>query len=95
MGFDFDYSEEKNLILKETRKISFEEVIVVIKSKKLLGDLKNPNQKKYPKQKIFIIKANQYVYCVPYIIDEKRKVWFLKTIYPSRKLTKKYAKTKI
>lgn len=91
----FDYSEEKNLVLLETRKIGFEEIIVSIKSKKLLGNLKNPNDKKYPKQKIFIVKIKKYVYCVPYVIDTKRKVFFLKTIYPSRKLTKKYEKTKI
>lgn len=95
MIFDFDYSEEKNLILKETRNIDFEEIIISVKSKKLIANLKNPNQKKYPNQKIFVVKIKDYVYCIPYVIDRKRKVFFLKTIYPSRKLTKKYEKTKI
>ena len=92
MKFDFDYSEEKNLILRQTREIDFEIVIDAIKSGKSLDDLDNPNQKKYPKQKIFIVKVKKYIYCVPYVIDKKRKVFFLKTIYPSRKLNKKYEK---
>jgi hypothetical protein len=36
------------------------------------------------------IKIKGYAYAVPYVIDKKRKVVFLKTVYPSRVLTEKY-----
>ena len=50
----------------------------------LLDVLEHPNSR-YPHQKQFIILLHDYVYVVPYV-----DTYFLKTIYPSRKLTKKY-----
>lgn len=94
MRFGFDYSEEKNSILKTARGIGFEEIIEALESGKQLDDLDNPNFKSYPGQKIFVVKVNNYVFVVPYVIDEKRQVFFLKTFYPSRKLNKKYMKIK-
>ncbi|MEA1911142.1 MAG: toxin, partial [Spirochaetota bacterium] len=47
-----------------------------------------PNKNKYPNQQIFIIKIDSYIYYVPYI--ESDNEIFLKTIIPSRKLTKQY-----
>ncbi len=90
-GFRIEYSEEKNLLLKETRELGFEDVIVSIEEKKILGDLKHRN-KKYAHQRILVIKIEAYAYAVPYVIDPKRKVIFLKTVYPSRVLTDKYVK---
>lgn len=89
---DFDYSLEKDAVLKETRGFGFEEIIEAIKSNALLDNPKNPNFKRYPNQKVFVVKINNYVYIVPYVIDEKRNVFFLKTFYPSRKFNKKYLK---
>jgi len=43
---------------------------------------------KFAHQKIFIVAINDYVYIVPFVEDED--VLFLKTIVPSRKMTKKY-----
>jgi hypothetical protein len=37
---------------------------------------------------MFVVDADGYAYCVPYIEDEK--VIHLVTIFPSRKLTKMY-----
>jgi len=37
-----------------------------------------------------VVKIKNYVYAVPYVIDEKKKTIFLKTVYPSRVLTKKH-----
>ena len=92
MKYKFDYSEEKNQILKQTRGIGFDDIIQAIESGKLIDDRKNPNQKKYPGQRLFIVKIDTYVYIVPYIIDKERLLFFLKTLYPSRKLNKEYAK---
>jgi hypothetical protein len=41
---------------------------------------------KYPNQRIFIIDIEDYIYLVPFVEDEKSM--FLKTIIPSRKMTK-------
>ena len=90
-GYRIEFSEEKNLLLKGTRGVGFEDVIVAIEEKKILDDLKH-NSKKYPHQRILVIKKGDYVYAVPYVIDPKRKVIFLKTVYPSRALTDKYNK---
>lgn len=90
-GFRIDFSEEKNLLLKETRNIGFEDVIIAIEGKKILDDLIHRN-KKYTHQRILVIQIDKYVYAVPYIIDLNKKIVFLKTIYPSRVLTNKYIK---
>jgi hypothetical protein len=90
--FKIEFSDEKNLILKETRSIDFDDVVDAINKGNTLDDIKHPNQKKYPNQKILVIKIKEYIYAVPYVIDKKRKAIFLKTIYPSRTLTKKYLK---
>jgi hypothetical protein len=38
---------------------------------------------------IFIIRLNDYIYVVPFIIDENESI-ILKTAYPSRKFNKIY-----
>ncbi|OGH15905.1 MAG: hypothetical protein A3C30_03695 [Candidatus Levybacteria bacterium RIFCSPHIGHO2_02_FULL_40_18] len=91
--YKFDFSVEKNQILRQIRGVDFEDIIQAIKSGNLIEDKKNPNQKKYRGQKLLVVKIKTYLYVVPYIIDRKRQVLFLKTLYPSRKLTKKYLKT--
>ena len=87
---DFDFSKEKDVILKEKRGVGFEDVIRAIKSENLLDEKEHPNQKRYPGQRLFIVKIGRYAYSVPYVYDLKRRVNFLKTLYPSRKLTKEY-----
>ncbi len=86
------YSLEKNEILKSTRDISFEDVIVALEEGYVLDDIEHPNKEKYPNQNIFIILVvvKNYVYLVPYVEDETSI--FLKTIIPSRKMNKKYNK---
>jgi len=87
-----EYSQEKNLILKETRGVCFEDAIKAIGKGKILADIKHKNKKKYPNQKILVIKIKKYIYAIPYVINPKTKAVFFKTIYPSRVLTKKYLK---
>lgn len=85
---NFDWSEEKNQILKETRNISFEEIVEYIKNGYVIKEGKHPNQEKYPNQMIYYIVINGYIYQVPYVVDKTRNVIFLKTIIPTRKWTK-------
>ena len=84
------YSLEKNEILKSTRDISFEDVILALENGYLLDDVEHPNKEKYLNQNIFIIliQIKDYVYLVPYVEDDKSI--FLQTIIPSRKMNKKY-----
>jgi hypothetical protein len=88
----FDYSPEKNLILLETRKVGFEDVIKAVEQGRKLDDLAHTNKAKYPNQRFLVVRINYYAYVVPYVVDKNRKKRFLKTIYPSKKFTKKYFK---
>lgn len=85
----FDWNPVKNELLKLQRNISFEDVVRAIQSGKILDDYKHPNAKKYAKQRVYIIEINEFAYVVPYVTSAK-KIVYLKTIIPSRKMTKKY-----
>lgn len=80
----------KDELLKKARGIGFEEISAAIASGNVLAILDHPNKKKFPNQKIFVIKIKNYVYAVPFVETEEEI--FLKTIYPSRKYKKKFAK---
>ena len=84
----FDWDKKKNIILMKERSISFEIIIAQISEGEILDRVQHPNTKQYPNQHIFIIEIDEYVYAVPYVEDDEKI--FLKTIIPSRKLTKKY-----
>jgi hypothetical protein len=84
----FNWSPEKNRQLKSERNISFEVILLQIENGKLLDLLEHPNKIKYPNQKILVVEYRSYVYLVPMVESEKE--YFLKTIIPSRKATKKY-----
>lgn len=89
---DFEFSQEKNKLLKENRGISFEEVIEEIEEwENILDIIPHSNQKKYPKQFMYIIKMNWYIYSVPFVKNWEKI--FLKTIFPDRKLLKIYKLT--
>ena len=84
----FDWNVEKNVELRAERGITFEDVVFCIKHGCLLDTIEHPNRKKYPNQRIFIVNIDDYAYLAPFVEDEK--IVFLKTIIPSRKMTKKY-----
>ncbi len=84
----FDWSTEKNEELKLNRGISFEEVVFHIMGEGLLDIIEHPNQEKYENQKVFIVNMENYIYLVPFV--ESDEIVFLKTIIPSRKMTRKY-----
>ncbi|MEW5758407.1 MAG: toxin [Candidatus Omnitrophota bacterium] len=78
---DIRWSQLKSERLKQTRGVSFEEII----ASKLIDIRRHPNREN---QKILIYQYKGYLWAVPYVIDGE--IIFLKTIYPSRKLTKFY-----
>ena len=50
--------------------------------------LEQPNQEKYPSQKISMVQVDDYAYAVPFVETETEI--FLKTNIPSRKATRQY-----
>ena len=84
----FDWNPEKNEWLKKNRKISFEEVALLLGEGKVWKVADHPNQKKYQNQKVFLIPIDDYIYFVPYILE--KEVIFLKTAFLHRKATRDY-----
>ena len=86
----YEWNEEKNILLSREREISFEDVIFALKNDKLLDIILSPT---HEEQKCFVVEMRSYAYIIPYIKVNDTQ-YFLKTIYPSRKYTKKYLKGK-
>lgn len=84
----FDWNDEKNEYLKKVRGVSFEQVELAIASGDLVDRLSHPNPSKYPNQRVFLVRVEDYIYSVPYAEDEDKI--FLKIIIPNSKATKKY-----
>jgi len=84
----FDWNLEKSEELKKERDICFEDALFSIGQGGILDILEHPNKLKYPDQRVFIVKIDDYAYIVPFI--EEEEVLFIKTIIPSRKMTKNY-----
>ncbi len=84
----FRWNSEKNEVLARTRGITFEEIVQKIQSGVKVVETEHSNKLKYPNQKIMVIDVDGYAYLVPYVIEDSG--YFLKTIIPSRKATKKY-----
>ncbi len=84
----FDWDELKNAKLKFERQVCFEDIQTAINEGGLLDVLQHHNPDKYPNQKIYVVNIESYIYLVPF--SESKDKYFLKTIYASRKMTKKY-----
>ena len=83
----FAWDDEKNQLLKVERNVSFEDVIVSLNNGKLLDIVSNSRAGRKG-QYCLIMDIVNYADIVPFVKDEA--TFFLKTIYPSRKQTKKY-----
>ena len=84
----FRWDNEKNELLKNTRGVCFEQVVLLMERGEVLDTIEHPNQERYPGQKIAVVMIDTYIYFVPYV--EHNDEIFLKTIIPSRKATNKY-----
>lgn len=89
MAFSINFNEEKNQLLGATRGITFEEIVESIQAGGLLADIAHLSKKR-PNQRVYVVRVKNYAYAVPYVVNAHKKEIFLKTIYPSRVLTKKY-----
>jgi len=85
---EFDWSDEKNEMLENTRGICFEDVLFHIQNGDVLDVIRHPNRERYPNQNIIVLNVEGYVWLVPYV--KARGTRFLKTIIPSRKATREH-----
>ena len=85
----FQYAQEKNAQLIAERGIGFEEIIEAIQNGNLLDITQHHNQEMCPHQKILHVRCLKQVYLVPYVVQKDKSI-FLKTLYSSRKATKKW-----
>jgi uncharacterized DUF497 family protein len=85
----FYWDEEKNVLLKQERGVSFERIVVAIEEGHLLDVLEHPNKEKYKNQIILVVEIEDYAFCIPCVVEVNGK-YFMKTLYPSRKYTKQY-----
>ncbi len=84
---NYRFNKKKNEYLKKDRGFDFYDVINAWESiGNGLGIIKNKN---YPNQFIMEIIVNDYPCSVPFLIEENGII-FLKTVYKSRKLIRKY-----
>jgi uncharacterized DUF497 family protein len=88
----FRWDNEKNELLKNSRGVCFEQVVILMEREDILETIEHPNQNKYPGQKIATVMIDDYAYLVPYV--QKSDEIFLKTIISSRKATNKYMRSK-
>ncbi len=84
----FRWNAEKNELLKLSRGVSFESIVVAIEADGLLDIVEHPNKGTYPNQRVLVVSFDGYVYLVPFI--EEADYFFLKTVIPSRKATRDY-----
>lgn len=92
-GYDLDmkpfrWNAEKNEALKAERGVSFATIVVAVGAGGLLDVLSHPNPKRYPRQRVLVVAADEYACLVPFV--EEDDYLFLKTIIPSRKATRDY-----
>ncbi|MEK6900881.1 MAG: BrnT family toxin [Nanoarchaeota archaeon] len=82
----FAWDEEKNRKLSKERGVSFQAVVSSIGEGMIIATV--ARRGKFSHQKQYLVVINDYVYIVPFVEEEQRI--FLKTIIPSRKMTKRY-----
>jgi hypothetical protein len=87
-GAVIDWSEEKNRWLKAERGLSFEAVLAAIEDGRILADLVHPDSERFGHQRVLVVLIDGYACAVPYFVDGETR--FLKTIYRSRTLQRKY-----
>ena len=88
--WDYAFDPQKNAWLSRERGISFEQIIALIESSKLIQVLEHPNPGRYPNQLLYEVDVEGYVHVVPVVRDGR--ILFLTTVYPSRKAARKHRK---
>jgi len=83
----YQWDPAKNAWLLRYRGISFDQIVWHIAEGHLV-DVLISDKEKYKGQKQFVVDVQDYAYLVPFV--EEAETIVLKTIIPSRKLTRQY-----
>jgi hypothetical protein len=89
---DIDWNDEKNAELKGRYGFGFERILVALSEGDLLENRTHPNTHQYGYQRQLIVKIDAYAWIVPFV--QAGDAVFLKTMFPSRKATKRYLEQK-
>ena len=84
----FIWNPEKDEWLKAHRGIGFLSIVAKLEVGEVLDTLAHHDKGRYAHQNIYVVEIEGYAYYVPFVEAGERV--FLKTLYPSRKATKKY-----
>jgi len=91
MNYKFEFSKEKDLWLREYRKLSSNDAIALLNRGDIIDVINTPDQKKHPNQILYVLDIGGYCNLMPCDIDkENQNKKTLKTIYKSRKMHKLY-----
>ena len=90
----FAWNEEKNQLLIRQRGVSFNDVVAYVESRSEVETYDHPNQRRYPRQRIYIVDIDDYLFVVPFVLQEDGTA-FLKTIYPSNRARRYYGRRRI
>jgi hypothetical protein len=85
---EIQWNADKDAWLRANRGIGFQRIARMIEKENYIAIIDHWNQIRYPNQRVFILKIDDYAYYVPFV--EAMFNIFLKTITPSRKATKRY-----
>ena len=83
-----EWSEAKNRDLMRTRGVSFQDVERALEEDRVIDVIPHWGKKRYSHQQAIVLMLNGYIHVVPCVIDSEKV--FLKTIFPSRKVARKY-----
>lgn len=84
----FRWDEAKNDKLILERGVSFDEIVSCMLGGLVIDITDHPDPARKGRQMIFVVERDEYAYLVPFEI--RGGYFFLRTIIPSRKATKKY-----
>ena len=77
--------------LRNTRGVSFEEIVNTLQTTGALDDYPHPNQTRYPGQRIYVVEIRGYLYNVPYV-TQNDGVLFLKPAFASSRAMRRYGR---
>jgi hypothetical protein len=84
----FSWSAPKDAWLRAERGVGFEQVVDAIRAGDLLDVAIRSGPSRHAGQRILVVRIGDYAWLVPFVENERE--FFLKTIIPSRKATRKH-----
>lgn len=93
LGKSFVWDKAKSVRLKVGRGIGFEDVLSALEAEGALWSTDHPHPDRYPGQGLFAVVIRDYVVVVP--LEVKDETIELKTLYPNRKATREWRRSRL